>query len=354
MRLRDRDYAVSREGLIFRVLGYEHPPFHCFCDPEYAPSSLFHSSNPRAPRIRKDGSLFYKFYFDEGIHFVKERYPQYLLHSDTLNATLVGLSHDQIDLVRHPEDRLAEILEGTGRDRLTQLLVEVVDSITERSRLRPSDFGVFGSILHDFHHSDYSDLDLTIYGRASVGELTDLLGTFHSEVRNPIRNEFDLWDELSSRKHWAFSEYTLDEYAWHQRRKRIYSIYVGEKMCRRVAVEFEPVRRWDEIGTGFDPTVKVRRVGWLKAVATILDDEDSFFMPSIYRVRVERVLDGSPVFDVDTITSYVEEYRMQARKGETVVVAGNLEEVESSGGSHKQITLTYGPRYFEQLLKVLR
>lgn len=354
MFLRDRDYVVSREGIIFRVLGYDHPPSSCLCDPEYAPSTIFHSSNPKAPRTGRDGSLFYKFYFDEGIRFVRERYPQYLVHSDALGADLVRLSGAQISSIRHPEKKMSEIIGSTEHDRLTQLLVEVVDSITGRSRLRPSDFGVFGSILHDFHHPDYSDLDLTVYGRSSVKELVQVLSTFHREEGNPIKNEFDYWDELSSLKHWAFSDFALDEYAWHQRRKRIYSMYVGEKEGRKIAVEFEPVKCWDEIEADSSPTIRVRRLGWTKATAQVLNDEDSYFMPSRYRVRIVEVLEGYRASDAEAVTSYVEEYRLQAREGETVVVAGNVEEVETPSRSYRQITLTYGPRYFDQVLKVSR
>jgi len=354
MPLRDRDYVLSREGMIFRVLGYDHPPHRYICDPEYAPSLIFQSSNPKAPRTGKNGSLFYKFYFDEGLRFVRERYPQYTFYSESLNAELVGLGDSQISLVRHPDEKMAEILRRAERDRLLEILVEIVDGITERSRLRPSDFGVFGSILHDFYHQEYSDLDLTVYGRTSLDELVGVLDVIHSEEGSPIRNEFDYWNELIDRKHWAFSEYTLDEYAWHQRRKRIYSMYVGAKAGRKIAVEFEPVKDWDEIRAGLDPAIRVRRVGWVKAVARIVDDRDSCFMPSTYQVSVEKVLDGGSASDVERVTSYVEEYRMQAREGEGVVVAGNLEEVETRRRSYRQIALTYGPRYFDQLLKVLR
>jgi hypothetical protein len=43
---------------------------------------------------------------------------------------------------------------------------------------------------------------------------------------------------------------------------------------------------------------------------------------------------------------------MQAKKGETVDVRGNLEEVMIPSGNFLQVTLTYCPRYYEQVLKV--
>jgi len=35
-RLRDRDAIISKEGLIFRVFGYNHPEKALICDAEYA------------------------------------------------------------------------------------------------------------------------------------------------------------------------------------------------------------------------------------------------------------------------------------------------------------------------------
>jgi hypothetical protein len=52
------------------------------------------------------------------------------------------------------------------------------------------------------------------------------------------------------------------------------------------------------------------------------------------------------------VFSYMEEFRQQAQENETVIVAGNLEEVVSPKGSFHQVTLTYCPRYYEQVLKV--
>jgi hypothetical protein len=48
----------------------------------------------------------------------------------------------------------------------------------------------------------------------------------------------------------------------------------------------------------------------------------------------------------------MEEFRLQAQKDEMICVEGNLEEVVSPKGSFHQITLTYCPRYYEQVLKV--
>ena len=44
---------------------------------------------------------------------------------------------------------------------------------------------------------------------------------------------------------------------------------------------------------------------------------------------------------------------MQAKEGEQVLVEGNLEKVVNGSKVFHQITLSYGPRYYEQTLKVI-
>jgi len=45
---------------------------------------------------------------------------------------------------------------------------------------------------------------------------------------------------------------------------------------------------------------------------------------------------------------------MQARRDETVYVEGHLEKVEAPKENYYQVTLSYGPRYYEQTLKVVK
>jgi predicted nucleotidyltransferase len=56
--------------------------------------------------------------------------------------------------------------------------------------------------------------------------------------------------------------------------------------------------------------------------------------------------------EVVRVVSYMEEFRAQAWRDQTVTVEGNLEEVVSLKGSFYQVALTYCPRYYEQVLKV--
>jgi len=176
----------------------------------------------------------------------------------------------------------------------------------------------------------------------------------YDDTDSPLRNEFES-DEPIKGKNWRFQNYSSKEFMWHQQRKMIYALFKDEESGRIIKTEFEPVKDWAEIRDKNFFGTKVLQRGWVKMFARITDDEDAPFVPSVYRVEPFKILHGPTVADeVTRVVSYMEEFRMQADKDERVYVEGNLEEVITSNGSFHQVTLTYCPRYYEQVLKVVQ
>ncbi len=345
MRLRDRDSPVTEEGLLFRVYGYNHPPGAWVCDLEYAHESVYVSRDPRAIREGRAGR-FYKFYFDGGLRFVRERFPQYQVYYKPLRRRLVGVSEDQIHEVRRPDEALRRLYESDRDDPLVETMRELLDTVVEHSGLRLGDFGVFGSLLHDFYNPRYSDIDLTVYGIRETRRLVETLRELYRDPGTRLRNEFEGWRPEEHPMTWRFLRYSKAEYGWYQRRKMIYGVYDSERLGRTVKVEFEPVRRWEEITNEYSDDLEITNLGFTECVVEVLDDSESMFMPSVYHVEA---LEGP---DVDRVVSYVEEFRGQLKAGERGVVCGWLEEHRTPRASLRQVTLTYGPRYFEQCLKL--
>jgi len=352
MNLRDRCAIITRENIIFRVYGYFHPPEAYVCDVEYAPGNVFRSTDPRA--LREDGgNVYYKFYGDEGLRFVREGYPQHMVFYEPLQECLVGVQRENIVKALKPEEKLQRLMEKGPTDDLLRALHEVFKKITTASSLGISDFGVFGSLLHGFHHPRFSDLDLIVYGKEKLRQLRETLGALYGEGASSLKNEFES-ERVIEGKRWRFMNYTLKEFLWHQRRKMVYAIFEDNKARRLIKTEFEPVKDWREVFNEYSLNTRIVKKGWIKAVAKVTNDDDAPFMPSIYRVEPIKVLEGPEVDDVQRIISYVEEFRMQAEEDEEVYVEGNLEQVFSPGKTFHQITLTYGPRYYEQVLKRAR
>jgi predicted nucleotidyltransferase len=206
-------------------------------------------------------------------------------------------------------------------------------------------------MLHGFYHPDFSDLDFTVYGRRNTETLRETLRDMYGASKQNLVNEFDECMKWAKGRHWNFRKICIEEFCQCCRRKMIYAIYRPEKASRDFKVEFEPVRDWSEICEQYDSDSRIRPIGWTRLIAEVLEDSDSFFIPSIYPIEVKKILSGLNAGPIERITSYVEEFRGQAEAGEKILVEGNLEKVTDSKGERYQITLTRAPNYYEQVLK---
>jgi len=286
---------------------------------------------------------------------VANNYPQYQLFDEPLQTKLVGLKSEQIVELRKPEVKLNSLLEKnqSSADKLLVALREVMDLVTSHSKLSQRDFGVFGSILHGFHNPDFSDLDFIVYGRRNTQILRETLRGIYDSPTLHFANEFDGAMKWTEGRHWYFEDMSLEEFCGLSKSKMIYGIYRSPKAKRNFKVEFEPVKEWTEINEKYDPDSRVRKIGWIRVIAEVLNDSDSFLMPSVYLIEVKKLLGGSSLGPIDHIISFVEEFRGQAEVGEKVLVEGSLEEVSDSEGRRYQITLTRTEDYYKQVLKPL-
>jgi predicted nucleotidyltransferase len=333
------------------VFGYSHPPESFVCDAEYASSEIFKSNNPKAPRGR-GRNAFYKFYEDEGWKFIQRRFPQYMIFHEMLGKKMVGVNRNDIFELKKPDAVLQKLVGATGNDDLLAAMQNLLNIVLESSDLHLEDFGVFGSLLHDFHHPKYSDIDLVIYGERNLVKLHETLADLYESGFSRLKNEFET-DQTIRGKDWRFKNLSPGEYLWHQRRKLIYALFEDSKSGRTIKTEFEPVKAWKEIDNEYDSKTRIVTRGWTRMLAKVTEDSDAPFIPSIYNIEPLEILEGQrEASEAKQVFSYVEEFRMQAKKGETVDVRGNLEEVMTPSGNFLQVTLTYCPRYYEQVLKV--
>ncbi|MGD6807193.1 MAG: nucleotidyltransferase domain-containing protein [Candidatus Bathyarchaeia archaeon] len=353
LKLRDRDAIQSEEGIIFRVFGYSHPQNAYLCDAEYASSRIFSSTDPRAPREGRS-ELYYKFYNDEGMKLVAKKYPHYLIPHEMLGVKLVGVPQNLIAEARQPQPRLQELLKQGPTDQLLAAMEHVLDISTCKSGVSTDNFGVFGSMLHGFHHPKYSDIDFTIYGKDANRRVRDANQQLYSDPASGLTNEFAS-EEAMAGKRWLFQNFTVQDFVWHQRRKCIYGLYDDRKQSGRIIkAEFEPVKAWNEIKNEYDPNTRIVQKGWVKLKARVTADDDGPFIPSIYGIEPLEVQSGPrEAIETKRVFSYMEEFRQQVQRDETILVEGNLEEVQSASGRFMQVTLTYCSRYYEQVLKAL-
>jgi predicted nucleotidyltransferase len=353
IKLCDRDAIQSAEGIIFRVFGYSHPSNAYLCDAEYASSKIFNSTDPRAPREGRN-DLYYKFYNDEGMKLVTKKYPHYLVNHEMLGLKLVGVPQNLIVEARQPQPRLQELIKKGPTDQLLAAMTRVLDISSCKAGVSKDSFGVFGSMLHGFHHPKYSDIDFTIYGKEENRKIRETNAELYSDPKSGLTNEFASEDAMKG-KRWLFQNFTVEDFVWHQRRKFIYGLYDDRKNSGRIIkAEFEPVKAWNEIKNEYKSSARIIQKGWVKLKARVTADDDGPFIPSVYGIEPLEVLSGPrEALETQRVFSYMEEFRQQVQCDETVIVEGNLEEVKSLDDSFLQVTLTYCPRYWEQVLKTL-
>jgi predicted nucleotidyltransferase len=321
------------------------------CDAEYAAASIFTSTDPRAPRTGGN-QLFYKFYNDEGLKLVFNKFPQYTVFHQMLGQKVVGVNQADVAEARKPEERLQALIKAGPKDKLEDAMQRVLKTALTRSSLPVENFGVFGSMLHGFHHPDFSDIDLIVYGRKENATMRETLEALYADGTSGFRNEFGT-DEAMRGKQWRFKNFSVKEFVWHQKRKQIYGLFDDTESGRIIKAEFEPVKAWSEITSEYEPEARIVQKGWVKINARVTADDDAPFIPSVYAIEPLEVVSGTrEALEAVRVFSYMEEFRLQAQKDEKVIVEGNLEEVVSPKGSFHQVTLTYCPRYYEQVLKV--
>ncbi len=352
-KLRDRDGIVTKEGLIFRVFGYSHPRGAYICDAEYASADIFQSKDPRALRNGgTSGKVFYKFYDDEGWKFVFNNYPQYTIQHKMLGVNVVGAKKSDIAEARQPQKRLKALASKPPTDTLVAATMDVLKVAKKNSGLQTENFGVFGSMLHGFHHPDYSDIDLLVYGGQPIAKMHEVLAELYSDGLSGFSNEFHSSAAMEGKK-WRFKNFTVKEFMWHQRRKLIYGLYDDRITGRTIKAEFEPVKDWSEIQNEYNSETKIERKSWVTIKARVTKDAEGPFIPSVYGIEPLEVLSGpKKALEAKRVVSYMEEFRLQAFKDETIIVEGSLEEVSSPTGKYHQLALSYCPRYYEQVLKV--
>ncbi|MDR1992809.1 MAG: nucleotidyltransferase domain-containing protein [Nitrososphaerota archaeon] len=352
LNLRDRDAIQTKEGIIFRVFGYSHPKTSYICDAEYASAKIFTSKDPRAPREGKE--LFYKFYNDEGLKLIKQKYEWYLIEHEMLGLNIVGVPENFLASIREPQAGLKKLLANDPTDQLVSAMKQALEVVSNNAGVSWERFGIFGSMLHGFHHPKYSDIDFTIYGKAENKKIVQTLAQLYCDSGSGFSNEFET-ENVMANKRWLFENFGVKDFVWHQRRKMIYGLYDDRtKSGRIIKAEFEPVKAWEEIRNEYDPKTIITQKGWVRLKARVISDEDAPFIPSVYGIEPLEVLKGPKgAIEAIRIFSYMEEFRQQVQRDETIIVEGSLEEVISPMGSYMQVTLTYCPRYYEQVLKTL-
>ncbi len=310
---RDGETILTKDGFIFYVFGYEHPENRVFAFLKYINSSLAHHFpirflkqkwNLDGLELSRPEKLYTVENYQKFLETFRKNFPYYLYCCPFRNKEVLSVPLDRIKKVYLPGECLQRIFEKENKDELQSETVELVSLLSKESKVAIQYFGIHGSVGLNMH-SEYSDIDLVVYGSENFKLLESAINRLADE---------GIFTHVCTKK---------IDYARKHR---------GRYNDRRFV--YNAVRKYDEIDA---PHGKMRYTP-VKPVSfrcEVMDDNENMFRPAIYPIKNYQPDDSKSELPKDQVParvlSMIGYYRNVARTGDIVKVSGTLERVENIG-----------------------
>jgi predicted nucleotidyltransferase len=282
-----RDFIETREGLVFAVMDSR---------PEDGRVLGFLRYIPGSDGPRKLGT-------DEANAHLREYAPRYLFNSRRLDARLHGVPIADIRRHYRPRERVRELLASKVFDavegKALRLLAKFAAEGLDLDRV-----GLTGSLLIGAQKPG-SDIDVVIYGREFFFAARKIVGRLLATGALAALDEA-AWRDAYHRRGCALS---CEEYVRHERRKLNKALSEG--------VKFDITLIDDLPELDLSPA---RKLGPRIVRAEVTDALHAFDQPAVYRLNHPEIPEA---------WSFIQTYAGQAEAGETVEIAGLLEETEA-------------------------
>ncbi|MDO9139809.1 MAG: hypothetical protein Q7U38_05735, partial [Methylobacter sp.] len=279
-----KDFIETAEGLIFALVapGLEANKALCFL------------------RYVQEPSGWKKVTTEQANALLQQQHPDYLHYSPVLDAQLHAVATDKIIKHHQPKQRLQQLMQTKRHDEVERDLFRLC-ALFQQHGLDLAHIGVTGSVLIGVQNQ-HSDLDLVCYNRAVFHQCRTLTQQLIAQGLLQDLTHED-WQQSYQRRSCALS---FADYARHERRKGNKAIINGRKFDLSFI---------DHAAS--ENTVNYQKCGAIVLQCRITDDTYSFDYPAEFKIDHD---------DIDAIVSFTATYTGQAVNGETVEVAGVLEQ----------------------------
>jgi len=315
---RDRDHLQTPEMLYFTTVGNVHPRDRVFSYLKYVPDKS--GKWGRRRKYRRAMEAYSTLQIGQCLNFLKRNYPQYVFHSNLQNLTFSAVPKKFITQHYQPERKLQQLLRKHKLDSLEKKTVDLVYILADESGVDLRSLGVTGSVLLGIHGTEFSDIDLTVYGGRSSIALRDALIRIFQDKHAPIKR-------FSARKLSRISE---TEAKVHHltpfEARRIYERKWNRGEFQNTFFSLHPVKTECEVSEKYGDRTYLPH-GMVTVKAEISDASEAFFLPAMYGVRGVKMLEGSIVKNIREIVSYEGLFADIASEGEEVICRGKLEQV---------------------------
>lgn len=271
---RDKDYLLTKDGLIFNVLGDQHEGGHVTAGLKYTKEGKWIDS------------------YRDATHYLRDQYPAYFKEK-------IVVPLDQIEKHLKPLQRTRQLLNSTEefapRHRIA---LELIDVLAECCRIPPFEVGITDSLLWGEGNAQ-SDIDLVLYGSEVISDF---------QLKSKELFQFDDLEPIDP----SFVQRPPDvddaTFETMLKRKANQGYFRGTRFSIRGALTDEEVLWSSERREPFHPVESQRRV------LEISNCDDSLLFPVQYETS-----EGLP------LVSYHIGYEMSFQPGDKVEVAGTLE-----------------------------
>ena len=314
---KDRDFIQTKEGMLFCVTGYLHPPDKYTAYLKYSPAPVGKWKGG-GTSYRRELEYYHVGKVADTIAFLEQSHPQYVHDCPVRGIRFSMVPQEYVKRYYLPEERLREIVVRTT-DTLEEEVHAFASEIMSHTGIGEEDFGVTGSILLGIHNPQFSDIDLLVYGLQNALKVRAMMKERRSDrIHSVDGKELQDWCATVA-EHFPLS---YEETQYLAVRRWNYGFFDGRYFS------IHSIRKDDEIRENYGDRV-YRDRGVARVRAVVSDASESLFMPAVYRVEDVEVLEGAEEVrhQMQEIVSYEGLYRDVVDSGEEVDARGKLESV---------------------------
>lgn len=306
----DGDTFVTLDGFVLNVFGYEHPEERVFSFLKYIPSHFkelfnvpflertWHYNKLELFRARK---LYTARNYAAFLEVFRRTFPDYIYFCPFRKKEVISIPLSHIKRVYVPRECLETLRKDKRKDKLQKVTLDLINLVSNESKVAIEDFGVHGSIALNMHTAE-SDIDIVVYGGQNFRKVEAAI--------NKLANEKTLSYVFNNR---------LDVTRRHKGRYK-------DKVFM-----YNAIRKSGEVNSEYGE-YRYTPIAPIKLCCTVKDDSEAMFRPAIYKIgncQLKNV-DFAIAKDVfpTVVVSMIGCYRNVARKGDKIEVSGMLEQVE--------------------------
>ncbi|MCS7095715.1 MAG: hypothetical protein RMK50_01400 [Nitrososphaerota archaeon] len=335
MQAREGDLIETVENVIFDVKGLVHPRDKVIAFPRFIPDL-------KGTRKRRGMSYGKIYSLDERVEYLREKLPHYIFYDPIFDETLCVVPWDNIKKVYKPTARLKALRIGRKLDDLELKALQFLSILKEKSGVSWSKMGISGSLLVGMH-TEKSDIDPVIYGSENCRKVHSTLQKLLENGDTPFKpynvDELRILFEFRSKD----TKMNFSDFVVVESRKTCQGKFMGKDYFIRF------VKDWNEIEEKYGD-MQYKNCGYAKIEATVTDDSEAIFTPCKYKIDNVKIIEGPKLHPISEIVSFRGRFCEQARKNETVIAAGKIENVKDHKRAVEHYRLLIGNKPSDSMI----